>query len=82
MRAATIYGASPIKPKRGRRTNAELRAIYDSASRILTADRPMTVRGVFYRLVSEHLVAKTENEYDNVGRYLVKLRREREIPFA
>jgi hypothetical protein len=41
----------------------------------------MTVRGVFYRLVGEGLIAKTDNEYDNIGRYLTKLRRAGEIPY-
>jgi hypothetical protein len=41
----------------------------------------MTVRGVFYRLVGEYLVNKTEREYDNVGRYLVKLRQTDKVPY-
>ena len=81
MSAPTLYQASPIKPKRGRRTNAELRAIYDAAIRILADDRPMTVRGVFYRLVSEHRIPKTEKGYEAVQRYLVTLRRTGEIPY-
>jgi hypothetical protein len=53
-------------------------ALYD----ILAADHPMTVRQVFYRMVSRGAIAKTENEYNNtVSRLLVKMRRAGEIPF-
>jgi hypothetical protein len=49
--------------------------------RIVAADHPMTLRGLFYRLVSEGLIPKTENEYEKVGRYLLKLRRDGAIPY-
>jgi hypothetical protein len=53
-------------------------ALYDT----LAADNPMTVRQVFYRLVSAGVIAKTEGEYKNtVGRLLVAMRREGEIPY-
>jgi hypothetical protein len=50
-------------------------------ARIVAADHPMTLRGLFYRLVSEGLIPKDENEYKNVGRYLLKLRRSGVIPY-
>ena len=49
--------------------------------RIVAADHPMTLRGLFYRLVSDGLIPKTENEYEKVGRYLLKLRRDGAIPY-
>jgi hypothetical protein len=53
-------------------------ALYDT----LKADNPMTVRQVFYRLVSAGTIAKTEGEYKNtVGRLLVAMRREGKIPY-
>jgi hypothetical protein len=83
MSAPTVYQDSPIKPKRPRkrRTNAELRAMYDAEARLLADDNPMTVRGVFYRVVDQRLVAKTDKGYDAVQRDLVKLRRAGEIPY-
>jgi hypothetical protein len=49
----------------------------------LKADNPMTVRQVFYRLVSAGVIAKTENEYKTtVVRLLTEMRRSREIPFG
>lgn len=42
----------------------------------------MTVRQVFYRLVSAGVVAKTEQEYKGtVGRLLVAMRREGDVPY-
>ena len=72
---------SRIKTKQ-RRTDAELRRIYDAMVRIVAADNPMTLRGLFYRLVVEGLIGKTEREYQNTGRYLLKLRREGVIPYG
>jgi hypothetical protein len=72
------YAASRTKH---RRSNAELDAIYSAMVRITAADHPMTLRGLFYRLVSEGLIPKAENEYEKVGRYLLKLRREGAIPY-
>ncbi len=77
--SATVYATSRIKH---RRTNAELATIDDAIVRITAADHPMTLRGLFYRLVSEGLIPKTENEYDKVGRYLLRLRRAGTVPYA
>ena len=50
--------------------------------RLIARERPMTVRQVFYRLVGEGLVAKTETEYGStVGRLLTEMRLEGAIPF-
>jgi hypothetical protein len=49
----------------------------------LAAEHPMTVRQVFYRLVSQGVIAKTENEYkQTVVRLLGEMRRAGEIPFG
>ena len=79
MTAATMYPAS--RRKRHRRNKTELQAMYDAIIRIMAADHPMTLRGVCYRLVSESIISKAENEYDKVGDYLLKLRREGAIPY-
>jgi hypothetical protein len=48
----------------------------------LEANNPQTVRQVFYRLVSDRVIAKTESEYKNtVDRLLVALRRSGHIPY-
>jgi hypothetical protein len=76
--SATVYAASRIKH---RRSLAELQVIHDAMHSIVAADYPMTLRGLFYRLVSEGLIPKTENEYEKVGRYLLRLRRKGVIPY-
>lgn len=50
---------------------------------LVAAEQPMTVRQVFYRLVSAGLVKKTEGEYGStVCRLLTEMRLEYEIPFG
>jgi hypothetical protein len=71
------------RPTRGRRPPSAITAIKDAIIAALKEDNPMTVRQVFYRLVSEGVIAKTEGEYKStVGRLLVEMRRAREIPFG
>ena len=45
-------------------------------------DQPVTLRGVFYRVVSARAVEKSENGYRAVGRRLLTLRREGRIPYS
>lgn len=78
---STTYKARPIK--RTRRTRAEIEALKDAMYRIVEEDRPMTVRQVFYRMVSEGQIGKTEAEYKNtVTRLLAEMRLAGEMPFS
>ena len=78
---STAYQPSPIK--RARRTGAEIGALREAIRSVLAEYRPMTVRQVFYRLVSLGAIAKTEGEYKaTVCRLLTEMRRAREIPFG
>lgn len=42
----------------------------------------MTLRGLFYRLVSAGVIPKLESEYKAVGSYLLKLRRSGRVPYS
>jgi hypothetical protein len=78
-RKTAAYRARPIK----RRTKAEIDQIREALDDRLRGDHPMTVRQVFYRVVSQGVIAKTENEYKNaVGRLLVSMRRSGQISFS
>jgi hypothetical protein len=71
---------SPTKPRR--RTKAAVRAIRDAIYEIVAEYRPMTVRQVFYQLVTRGVIDKTEAEYKTtVCRLLVQMRRDGELPF-
>jgi hypothetical protein len=74
------YGASPVK--RQRRTRAELGAVDDAIIAAVAADKPVTLRGVYYRVVSAGAVDKTEDGYRLVGRELLKLRRAGLVSYA
>ena len=73
---------APRSIKRSRRSRSEIEAIRVALYQVLADDNPMTVRQVFYRLVSSGAIAKTEMEYkQTVVRLLTEMRRDREIPF-
>ena len=73
------YGTSALK--RSRRTNAELHALHLSILTVCTEDHPLTVRGVFYRVMSAGAVEKTEKAYAAVQREVLKLRRAGVLPY-
>jgi hypothetical protein len=50
--------------------------------RVLEAERPMTVRQVFYRMVGQGVIGKSEKEYKStVCRLLTRMRRRKELPY-
>lgn len=76
-----IYVASPTR--RRRRSKSEIGAICDAIYELTASEHPMTVRQVFYRLVSLRVIDKTEGEYQRtVVRLLSQMRREKRLPFA
>jgi hypothetical protein len=77
---AAVYGASPVR--RRRRTNAELAGVDEAIVDAVRADHPVTLRGVYYRVVSAGAVEKTEKAYQLVGRQLLKLRRSGVVPYS
>jgi hypothetical protein len=77
----TAYRSSPTK--RARRTRAEIDTIKTAIVTALETDAPMTVRQVFYRLVSVGAIAKTEAEYKHtVCRLLDDMRRDGTISYV
>lgn len=69
--------------KRTRRTKADIDELKAKLYVVVEEDRPMTVRQVFYRMVSIGAIAKSENEYKNVVcRLLVDMRRSGELPYG
>jgi hypothetical protein len=76
-----LYPASPIK--RRRRTNAEIVRLDGRIVDLVAADKPMTVRQTFYGMAVRGHVPKAEKEgYGFVQRRLVKLRRDRVVPYG
>ena len=68
---------------RKRRSKREIKYLRERIYFIIHEDAPMTCRQVFYRMVSEGLIDKTENEYTNTCcRLLVKMRRNEELPYG
>ncbi len=81
MAAAPTYGPSPTK--RFRRTKAEMQDLRVEIYSLVEAQKPMTVRQVFYKGVSVGLWEKTERAYKGVVcRLLADMRREGMIPYG
>ncbi len=76
----TGYGSSTVK--RRRRSNAELDAVDEAIFEAVRDEHPVTLRGVFYRVVSVGAVEKSEAGYRLVGRQLLKLRRAGVVPYS
>jgi hypothetical protein len=74
----SVYEASPVKH---RRTRAALADVDDAIYAAVELEHPITLRGVFYRVVSMGAVEKTDNGYELIGRQLLKLRRGGTIPY-
>lgn len=66
---------------RKRRTHAELAELQDAIVDAVAADHPVTLRGVYYRVVSAGAVDKTEHGYAAIKRELLKLRRSGKIRY-
>jgi hypothetical protein len=56
-------------------------ALVDAASAILDIQQPMTIRQLFYRLVSQGLIPNDRKNYQLVSRIMTKAREDGRIPF-
>lgn len=71
------------KTRPTRRTKSQVTALCDQMIDIAQRLQPMSVRQMFYQLVSLGAIDKTEGEYKNtVCRLLANLRRTRQMPFG
>lgn len=80
MTTAKLYRPSTVK--RTRSTNAQLAVLDEAIIAAVEVEHPVSLRGVFYRVVSAGAVEKTEEGYRRVGRQLLKLRRSGEVPYG
>jgi hypothetical protein len=78
--ASEVYRSRPIK---SRRTHEKLTEILQATKEILAEEQnKITIRHLFYCLVSKRLLAKEEREYKKLGSYLMKWRRSGELPWS
>jgi hypothetical protein len=61
--------------------HAKTEALIEAAAAILAEHHPMTVRQVFYRLVSRQVIENTRSAYQAVSKALVAARRDGLIPW-
>lgn len=74
-----VYRTSPVR--RHRRTKAELNLLDTTIISVCAEDHPLSVRGVFYRVMSAGVVEKSEKAYSAVQREVLKLRRSGALPY-
>jgi hypothetical protein len=75
----SVYEASHVK--RVRRTKAQLADLDAAIIAAVAEDAPVSLRGVYYRVVSAGAVEKTDKGYQLVGHELLKLRRSGQVPY-
>lgn len=74
------YEASHIR--RHRASAADMKDRHQRLLEIVRAQRPMTVRQVFYQATVEGFIEKSEAGYSKVQIALAKMRRDRDMPFG
>jgi hypothetical protein len=58
------------------------RRLADAAASILEEERPMTLRQLFYRCVSDGLLKNSQKEYKRLGTLMTRLREAEEVPMT
>jgi len=81
MKAAIATRRRKIITKRPHRTPAEMQACRAAIVDVLQLENPMTLRAVFYRLVSRAIIPKLESEYGKLSRMLCQLREAGDVPW-
>ncbi|MBE7464805.1 MAG: hypothetical protein HS116_15125 [Planctomycetes bacterium] len=77
----SVYGTSPIK--RARRTKGDLDRLLDGVQEILDAeDDQITIRHLFYRLVGNGLLDKSEPAYKGLCNHLSKWRKKGAVEYS
>ena len=74
-----VYRTTALK--RRRRTKAELEALRGIILAVCEQDQTLSVRGVFYRVVSAGGIDKTDHGYGAIQREVLRLRRSGELPY-
>jgi hypothetical protein len=77
-----LYGARLIYlGKRGRRKRAEMEWLKFRLYLLAQEERPSTVRGMYYRMVSKGFLPKDDRSYNLVQQTLLRMRREGLLPW-
>ena len=79
-----INSASSLKPKRKRRTNAEMAELFEEVKAVLDGygtDR-ISIRHLCYRIASNGVIPKIESAFESLGKHLGNWRKEGLIPYG
>jgi len=72
-----------LEPGQRRRTPEQMDMLRHLIHQTVDEYKPMTVRQVFYQMVSKGAIGKTEGEYKStVGRLLVEMRKSGQLPYS
>lgn len=80
--ASAVYGTSLLK-RRARRTQSQMDSMLAAIQNILAGEEgQITIRHLFYRLVGQYVIPKTEVAYKSLCRHLSKWRRSGDIEYS
>lgn len=68
--------------QRNRMTSAQRDALAAAIAELAERERPVTVRGLFYRVMSKGLVPKSERGYAQVQKLTLQMRRQGRLPYG
>lgn len=81
-RSSSRNESRPTTPKKSRRSPGDINRLKREIYRLCQLHQPLTVRNLFYRMVAQALIDKTQSEYKNVVVRLAGLMREAgELPW-
>lgn len=66
----------------GRGISAKTKELIATAVEILTAHNPMTLRQLYYQLISRHALENNQSQYDRLGVAVVRARKDGTIPWG
>ena len=72
----------PSPTRRSRRTKSDVKSLELAIYSLLRFEHPMTLRQLFYRLVSAGEIEKSEREYKAIGHRLTLMRRSGAVPYS
>jgi hypothetical protein len=78
----SLYGTSAIRAGRRRSTRAQVEDLESAIYAVADAEKPCTIRGVFYRIMSQKLVPKSEQGYRQVQNRILLMRRGGLLPYG
>ena len=77
-----VQVSMPFEPMRQRRTQEQMETLRGAIYAVAEADRPVSIRHIFYRMVTQNLVDKSARGYQQLQKATVDMRDTKALPYA